>query len=172
MRRVTLGRVAGVFGVRGWVKIVSYTRPAENLLDYSGWWLMHQGQEIKSKLVEGRAQGQGIVAQIEGQNGQPITDRDVAARLIGAEIQVDRAALPELKEGEYYWADLVGLKVANEDGAELGQVESLTSNGAQDVLVLKGEDGVERMIPFVRGPIVKSVDLQQGLIVADWQLDY
>lgn len=169
--RVTLGRVAGVFGVRGWVKLHSYTRPIDNLLDYPRWTLLQNGRESEVTLLEGQQQNQVLIAQIATADGQAITDRDVAASLIGAEILVDRAELPEPAEGEYYWVDLVGCRVRNEDGIELGQVDSLTSNGAQDVLVLKDGD-VERMIPFVKGPIIKSVSLGERLIVADWQPDY
>lgn len=171
MRRVTLGRVTGVFGIRGWIKIHSYTRPIENLLDYPRWWLVQQGRELESSMIEGRVQGRGLVAQLGDANGRAIDDRDQAAALIGADILVARDELPELEEGQYYWSDLVGLKVQNEEGVELGKVESLTSNGAQDVLVLRGGEA-ERLIPFVQGPIVKSVELQQGLIVVDWQPDY
>jgi len=166
-----LGRIAGVYGVRGWVKLRSSTRPIENLLDYPHWWLVHQGREFEATLIEGRVHGDGLVAQISDAQGRPIDDRDVAAALVGAEIHVAREELPEPEEGQYYWFDLIGLKVRNEEGVDLGEVDSMTSNGAQDVLVLK-QGEVERLIPFVKGPIVKSVDLDQGLIVADWQPDY
>ena len=170
MGRLTLGRVAGVFGVRGWIKIHSYTRPIDNLLDYSPWWIA--GREgFEAKLIEGRVQGRGLVARITGPSGEPIDDRDVAASLIGADIEVDRARLPETPPGEYYWADLIGQVVRNMEGVELGVVEGLTDNGAQDVLVVKQEK-VERLIPFVQGPIVKSVDLRERSIVVDWQPDY
>ena len=171
MRRLVLGRIAGVYGVRGWVKLRSSTRPIENLLDYPHWWLVHQGREFEATLIEGRAHGDGLVAQISDAQGRPIDDRDVAAALIGAEIHVARDELPEPEEGQYYWFDLIGLKVRNEEGVDLGEVDSMTSNGAQDVLVIK-QGEVERLIPFVKGPIIKSVDLGQGLIVADWQPDY
>ena len=170
MGRLTLGRVAGVFGVRGWIKIHSHTRPIDNLLDYSPWWIA--GREgFEAQLIEGRVQGRGLVARITGANGEPIDDRDVAASLIGADIPVDRAVLPEPPPGEYYWSDLIGLAVRNMEGTALGVVEGLTDNGAQDVLVVKQEK-VERLIPFVQGPIVKSVDLRDKSIVVDWQPDY
>jgi 16S rRNA processing protein RimM len=175
VRRLVVGRIAGVYGVKGWVKLRSFTRPIDNLLDYPNWWLSHQGREFEVTLIESRMHGDGMVAQISDEHGRPVDDRDVAAALIGAEIQVSRDELPEPEEGQYYWFDLVGLKVRNEDGVDLGEVAEMTSNGAQDVLVLKHklDDGeVERLIPFVKGPIIKSVDLDQGLIVADWQLDY
>lgn len=171
VRRLTLGRVAGVFGVRGWVRVQSYTRPIDNLLDLPRWTLRHQGKETPATLIEGQVQGKGLIAQIGDAEGVPLTDRDTAAALIGAEILVDRDDMPEPAEGEYYWADLIGCSVRNEEGVDLGKVDSMTSNGAQDVLVLtQGE--VERLIPFVKGPIIKSVDLSQSLIVADWQPDY
>ncbi|HKY92810.1 MAG TPA: ribosome maturation factor RimM [Nevskiaceae bacterium] len=170
MGRLTLGRVAGVFGVRGWIKVLSHTRPIDNLLDYSPWWIA--GREgFEAKLIEGRVHGRGLVARITGPTGEPIDDRDVAAALIGADIEVDRARLPEPPAGEYYWADLEGLAVRNMEGVTLGVVDGLTSNGAQDVLVVK-QDRVQRLIPFVQGPIVKSVDLPGRSIVVDWQPDY
>jgi 16S rRNA processing protein RimM len=170
-RRVTLGRVAGVFGIRGWVKVQSYTRPAENLLDYPRWWLL-TAQAYETKLIEGRVHGAGLVAQISDASGKPIEDRDIAAALIGTEIQVERSELPKAPRGSYYWADLVGLEVFSADDQPLGQVTGLMENGVQDVLVLKDAAGQERLIPFVPGPIIQSVDLAAKRIVADWAPDY
>jgi 16S rRNA processing protein RimM len=109
--------------------------------------------------------------QITDSSGQPIDDRDRAAALIGAEIQVEREALPKLAPGEFYWIDLIGAKVESVDGAALGIVSDVTSNGAQDVLVLKDGE-VERLIPFVMQHIVREVDVDGGRIVCDWQADW
>jgi len=169
-RRLTLGRVAGVYGVRGWVKLRSFTRPIDNLLDFRELWIA-KGQGYAGRLVEGKLHGDGIVARLSGPDGSLIEDRDVAAALIGTEIQVERSRMPPLEEGEYYWFDLVGLEVRNVEGVVLGRVDEVTSNGAQDVLVvLDGE--TERLIPFVHGPIIQSVSLGDGVIVADWQPDF
>ncbi|HEX4871395.1 MAG TPA: ribosome maturation factor RimM [Nevskiaceae bacterium] len=168
--RVTLGRVAGVFGVRGWVKLQSYTRPIDNLLDYPVWWLGGDGGYAAS-WRGGRPQGPGLVAQLVDRDGQWIESRELAERLIGAELQVERDQLPRLPAGQYYWADLLGLEVCNEQGERLGEVDHLTSNGAQDVLAVK-EAGALRLIPFVQGPLVKSVDLASRRIVVDWQRDW
>ena len=165
-----MGRIAGVFGVRGWVKLHSYTRPIENLLDYPRWWLV-TAQPYEARLIEGKAQVSGLVAKISDANGAPIEDRDLAAALIGAEIQVERSALPKAEPGSWYWDDLVGLAVVSNAGEPLGRVVSVTENGAQDVLVLE-DGGLERLIPFVVGPIIQSVDLESGRIVADWAPDY
>lgn len=172
--QVTLGRVAGVFGIRGWVKVQSFTRPAENLLEYPDWWL-ERSRPLAVKVLEGRAHGGGLVARLGREDGTPIEDRDEAAALIGAEVQVPRAAMPEPEDGEVYWADLVGCEVVNEQALRLGVIESLTSNGAQDVLVVvDAVDGepVRRLIPFVRGPVIKRVDVEARRVVADWQPDY
>lgn len=169
-RRLTLGRVAGVYGVKGWVKIRSDTRPIENLFDYSPFWLA-SGAGFEAKWVEGKSHGDGLVARITGPDGRLIEDRDVAAGLIGCEIQVERSRLPPPVDGQHYWFDLVGLEVRNVEGVRLGKVETLVSNGAQDVLVVQDGD-TERLIPFVHGPIIQSVSLDQGLIVADWQPDW
>lgn len=171
-RRVTLGRVAGVYGVRGWIRVDSRTRPAAKILDYPRWWIAQGDREYEVRIVEGRAHGQGVVAQISDAEGKAVDDRDVAARLLGAEIKVDREDLPRLPKGQYYWIDLIGLTVVNPSGTVLGTVRDMTSNGVQDVLVVVDEAGVERLIPFVRRHIVKRVELAAGRIVCDWEADY
>ncbi|WP_428385120.1 ribosome maturation factor RimM [Nevskia ramosa] len=169
-RRVTLGRVAGVFGVKGWVKIVSNTRPAENLLKYPLWWL-GADDGYASALVDAKAQVNGIIAQLSGRDGQPITDRDIAARLVGKDISVDRTELPPAPAGSYYWADLIGMSVVSNKDEPLGTVTGMMENGVQDVLVLSDGE-VERLIPFVQGPIILSVDTEARRIVAEWAPDY
>jgi 16S rRNA processing protein RimM len=169
-RRVTLGRVAGVHGVRGGIKVYSLTRPIENILNYRRWWITH-GAGFEARVLESEVHARSLVAKITGPDGEPITDRDVAVSLMGAEIQVDRAELPKLKSGEYYWMDLIGLKVENVEGVALGQVEEMTSNGAQDVMILRDGDR-QRLIPFVKTYIVKKVDLEAGRIVCEWQPDF
>ncbi|SFF31933.1 16S rRNA processing protein RimM [Fontimonas thermophila] len=171
-RRLTLGRVAGVYGVRGWLRIDSQTRPPTKILDYPRWWLRHNGQDVEVRKIQGHAHGRGVVAQIEDAAGRVIDDRDAASRLIGAEIAVDREDLPRLPKGQYYWVDLIGLTVVNPSGTLLGTVQDMTSNGVQDVLVVVDEAGVERLIPFVRRHIVKRVELAAGRIICDWELDY
>ena len=165
-----LGRIAGVYGVRGWIRIQSYTQPLDNLLEYEPWWIDRNGG-FEARVVDGRMHSGALIAQIRGADGQPIENRDVAASLIGSYIEVERSALPELPDDEFYWFDLVGLQVQNVEGVVLGTVTEVTSNGAQDVLVI--QDGeTERMIPFVHGPIIRDVSLAERRIVADWQPDY
>lgn len=167
-----MGRVAGVFGVQGWLKVYAYTRPAENIFSYTDWWLVSgEGEtEITAQLLEGRTQGRGLVARI-GIDGEPLQDRDRAAEWVGAEIQVVREALPLAPEGSYYWADLVGLEVRSESASVLGRVTGMTDNGAQDVMVVE-DDERQRLIPFVIGPIIKQVDLEEGILIAAWEPEY
>lgn len=159
-----LGRVTGLYGVKGWLKVRSYTEPREAILDYKDWLLFRDGDSQAVRLAEGRRHGRTVVARIEGCN-----DRDEAARHVGDEIGVARQALPDTRRGEYYWADLEGLQVVHEDGRELGKVAYLLATGANDVLVVQGER--EILIPFVHGEVIKDVDLAAGVINVDWEWD-
>ncbi len=160
-----MGHIAGIHGVRGWVKIHSHTSPRENILNYNPWLLDLEGQGWQAReLLGGRRQGKGVVARIEG-----IDDREQARALIGTEIAIRREQLPPLGEGEYYWHELIGLRVVNLQDVELGTVDHLFETGANDVLVLRGQR--ERLIPYAVGPIVKDIDLVAGRMRVDWQED-
>lgn len=162
--RVVVGRVAGIFGVKGWVRVFSYTDPPGNILEY-GPWLVGPDQGRRFRLTEGAVHGKGIIAHLEG-----VDDRDAARALIGASIAVSREALGEAGDGSFFWSDLVGLKVVNEQGEDLGVVTDLLETGANDVLVLKGER--RRLVPFVNGTVVKSVDLAGGVVTVDWDREF
>lgn len=126
------------------------------------------------QVLAGQAQGDGVVAQLAG-----INDRDAAAALVGAEIEVDRAALgPALRgeaaepglPGEFFWVDLQGMEVRTRDGASLGVVDHLFETGANDVMVVVGAD--RRLIPFLYGSVVQAVDGDRRVITVDWDPDY
>lgn len=159
-----MGRVAGPFGVRGWIKIQPFTAEPRNLLDYTDWYLGGREAWRACQVEEVKVQGQSVVAKLAG-----CEDRDAAFGLRGLSVAVERSALPPPAGNEFYWVDLIGLRVVNEAGQALGVVARLLETGANDVLVLDGPD--ERMIPFV-GAVVKAVDLEQGLITVDWGMDY
>jgi 16S rRNA processing protein RimM len=161
---VTLGRVVGVYGIKGWVKVYSYTRPPEAIFDHARWLVGREGRRREVALLQGRAQGRGLVAELEG-----CTDRDQARELIDADIAVRASDLPPLGPGEYYWHQLVGLKVVNLEGADLGTVDHLLETGANDVLVVRGER--ERLIPYTRDA-VKQIDLDGGVIRVDWDEEF
>jgi 16S rRNA processing protein RimM len=163
-RVVQLGQISGVHGIQGWVKLLSFTEPRTNLLEYPVWCLDHGDRSRSVRVEKAQQSGKRLIAKLEG-----VDDRDAAAELIGAAIGVRRSALPPLEPGEYYWADLEGLSIINLAGDRLGRVGRILPTGANDVLVLEGG---ERMIPFITGQVVKRVDLDAGEIVVDWDASF
>lgn len=165
-RLILLGRIVGLYGVQGWVRLESWTEPRMQIFSYQPWLLKTASAEREFRGSHGREQGKGVVAQLPG-----VADRDEAAAWIGAEIRVRRSVLPRPKKDEYYWVDLEGLAVVTVDGASLGTVSHLIATGANDVLfVVDGEK--ERLIPFVTGPFVKEVDFEARRIVVDWDPEF
>ena len=163
---IIIGKIVGVHGIRGWLKILSFTRPRQNIFDY-GPWLVKQSEEWQEiQLLEGKPQGKGLVASLEG-----ITDRDEAMALVSSEIAIDRDQLPEPKEGEFYWHDLINMQVINQQNEVLGVVKELLETGANDVLVVEA-DKQRYLIPYVQDVYIKDVDTEQGVIQVDWQSDY
>jgi 16S rRNA processing protein RimM len=162
---IIVGRVSGLFGVRGWVKIYSHTAPRKGILRYKTWYLQQNGSWQAFELAAGHAQGKGVVAQLKG-----FDDRDQAATLVGIDIAIKREQLPKLGPGEYYWTDLEGLRVENLEGVDLGVVSHLFETGANDVMVVEGDR--ERLIPYTKGEAVKEVDLEAGRILVDWDADF
>ena len=162
--QIVVGRIGGLFGVRGWVKVFSYTEPRDNILGYSPWQLLIGGQWVKVKPLDGRIHGKGLVARLEGYD-----DRDAAATLLGCDVAIDRSQLPAAGTGEIYWADLVGLRVVTLEGIELGVVDHLFETGANDVVVVKGER--ERLLPYI-DQVVHEVDLAGRVMRVDWDPEF
>jgi len=162
---VIIGRVAGVYGVRGWVKVLSSTEPPEAILDYPSWQVGSGLQWRLMTLVEGRRYGKGILAHLAS-----CDDREVARALVGAEIAVPRSEMPDPGPNQFYWADLEGLTVRTVSGLELGTVDHLIETGANDVLAVRGER--ERLIPYVWGKVVTDVDIEQGVMTVDWDPEF
>jgi 16S rRNA processing protein RimM len=163
---VLVGKIVGVSGLKGEIKLESYTEPRTKIFSYQPWLLKSRSGEREIGGCRGREQGKGVVAALPG-----IEDRDAAVPLVGTEIWVRRSALPRSKQGEYYWADLEGLEVGTVEGAKLGRVSHLVATGANDVLVVV--DGKrERLIPFVPGDYVKEVDFESGRITVDWDPEF
>ena len=164
-RRILLGRVAGDFGVRGELKLLSWTDPRDAIFKYQPWILRAGESEREVSGVRGRDTGKLLVATFPG-----IESREQAEALKGSEIWVSRSQLPPPKPGEYYWVDLEGLSVQTVEGVVLGTVSHLFDTGANPVLVISGDR--ERLVPFVSDQYVKSVDFDAGLIVVDWDPDF
>jgi 16S rRNA processing protein RimM len=164
MRKVLVGTISGSYGVRGWVRVRSFTDPPANILRYQPWYLERSG-ELRPLRVEGKPHGDHVIAAVPG-----IDNPEEASSLRGTSILVDREQFPPPADGEYYWVDLIGLVVTNLEGMDFGIVRDVMATGANDVLIVKG--GRERLIPFVIGKTVHSVDLDSGHIVVDWGEDY
>jgi len=162
---VTLGRISGVFGVKGWVKVNSYTEPRDTVVGFGVWTVRLDGIDSRVEVEEGQSHGKQVVAKLRG-----FDDRDRARELIGSDILIERERLPACAAGEYYWTDLEGLEVRTLTGEVLGTVDHLLATGSHDVLVLAGKP--QRLIPFVLERVIREVDLAAGLIVADWSPDY
>jgi 16S rRNA processing protein RimM len=161
---VLLGRVTGLFGVQGWVKVFSFTRPREAILDYDRWFLGQDGKWQPAEVAEGKQHGKTVIVRLDG-----VHDRDQATALIGKDIAISRNDLAKTEVGSYYWADLEGMQVLHRDGTELGEVAYLMETGANDVLVTKGER--ERLIPFIADQVILDVDFAKGIISVDWEWD-
>lgn len=155
-----MGRVAGSYGVRGWVKVAPGGGAAKSLADARTWWVDGNPHTV----AEAKVHGSTVVAKIEG-----IDTREQALVLKGRAVLIERATLPDPGEGHYYLADLVGLAVVNEQGVALGVVERLFTNGAQDVMEVMGEKS--RLLPWVP-TVVKAVDLAARRILVEWQEDW
>ncbi|HEY0230091.1 MAG TPA: ribosome maturation factor RimM [Dokdonella sp.] len=163
---VLLGRVVGVHGLRGELKLESYTEPRTQIFRYQPWLMRLAAGEKTIDGCRGRTQGKGLVAELPG-----VADRDAAVALQGAEVWVRRSALPEPKPGEYYWSDLEGLEVVTVQGVSFGRVSHLIATGANDVLIVRDGER-ERLIPFLIGQFVTEVDLNGGRLTVDWDPEF
>jgi 16S rRNA processing protein RimM len=167
---VSVGRIAGAFGIKGWVKVSSFTEPAENLFAYVPWLLRDRtGRDVlrAAELLECKVHGKAWVARLAG-----VDDRDSAEALKGLEIAVERDQLPPTGDGQYYWTDLEGLRVEDRDGQVLGRIDHLLETGATDVMVIvQAETGKRLVVPFAVGNTVLEVDLRAGFMRIDWDED-
>jgi len=155
-----MGRVAGSYGVRGWIKVVPYSVEVDALAAHPTWWVEGEARGLE----EARPHSGNLLAKLAG-----IETREQALALKGAMVSVPRAALAEAGEGQYYWADLVGLEVVNTDGKPLGAVRQLVSNGVHDVIEVAGER--RRFLPWVPA-VVRKVDLEARRIEVEWDADW
>lgn len=161
-----MGRIAAPYGLKGWVRIESYSAAPDSLSTYPSWWVGRNGDWREMKVAQSALQrGASLVARFEG-----CVERDAALALKGCEVAVKREALPQGGNNEFYWVDLVGLKVVNVRDEELGAVAELFDNGAHAVMRVV-EGGTERLLPFVE-QVVREVDVAAGRIRVEWELDW
>jgi 16S rRNA processing protein RimM len=172
---VLVARIGAVYGVKGWVKLISFTDPPKNILGYQKFMTLQrdgQGEKLMSLTIDqSKSQGKDIIAHIKG-----CDDRELARSHTGSSLYLPKSALPELGASEFYWYQLQGLRVINRQGEDLGKVSYLLETGANDVLVVQGDtssiDEEERLIPYLRDQVIEQVDLEQGLIRVSWEKDF
>ena len=169
---VVLGKIGAPYGVKGWVKITSYTESVEGIFDYSPWLLNRQGEWVEIKLVKWRWHGKSVVALLDG-----LETREQAQVLTHCEIGIAPDQMKDLPENEFYWRDLIGCEVTNLKGYHMGVVEQVLETGSNDVLQVKANardsfGKAERLIPFVTEQFIKSVDVSAKQIQVDWDPDF
>lgn len=171
---VELGKIVGVWGVKGWVKLHSYTRERADIAQYKTWYLSrhkkgpaNDAEPVVIEVLNCREQAKGIVAQLAS-----VDDRDQAMAMSGQGIWVKESDLPDLPDGEFYWQQLIGLVVSNKD-QEIGKVQSILETGANDVLVCKSSEqgGSDVLIPYT-DDVVLNTDVEAGTMLVDWDPDY
>jgi 16S rRNA processing protein RimM len=160
--RVIIGKVNGIFGVSGWIKIHSYTRPKENIFTYTSWQIGQKNDWDTWNLEQSQTHGKGLIAKIEG-----LDDREFAKTKIGQDIAVNRSQMPDLPDGEFYWCDLIQMEVVNQHGEVLGRVSEIMETGANDVLVVTGR--IRHLIPLIIDQYVIKIDLELARILVDWE---
>lgn len=171
---IDVGRIGAAHGIKGWVKVSSQTEPAENIFNYQPWYVKTAHGVKSIELTQWRSQGKGYVAKLKG-----IDDRNQAEAFCPVVIAVEKASLPALEEDEFYWFELEGCRVSSHfEGAvfDLGVVKRIMPTGANDVLVVQGDeqsiDQDERLIPYVLGQFVTQVSLDDKAIHVEWDPEF
>ncbi len=166
--RIVMGKLGSTYGIRGWLKVFSYTDNAESIFDYTPWYLNQKGKWVEYKVESWKRHGQGYVCKLAG-----LDVREDAQLMTNFEIAIDPASLPELSEDEFYWRELFGMQVFTTKGYDLGEVTDLLETGSNDVLVIKAnlKDAFgqkERLVPYLEEQVIKKVDREARRIEVDW----
>ena len=166
---VVMGRIVAPYGVFGWLKVLPDTETMDSLFDYDTWWLGKDDNWRELNVVEAKIHNDVLVVKLQG-----IDDRDAAFACKGKQVAVPRDALPDAPENEYYWSDLIGLNVKNQQDVIFGQISDVFETGANDVIVVSGTEGAEtreRLIPFTAQTIL-DVNLEAKTMLVDWDADF
>lgn len=175
---MVMGRIVAPYGVLGWLKVQPDTEVLDNLLDYPDWWLGHEDGLIKSgstknswqkyEVESAKVHVNTLLVKLRG-----INDRDAALAVRSKKIAVPREQLPEPGDDEYYWSDLIGLKVTNQQQVVFGSITDVFETGANDVIVVKeiGKTGQERLLPFI-DQVILEVDMKAKTMLVDWDAEF
>ncbi len=172
---VVIGRLSGTFGIKGWLKVYSYTAPLDNFLDYHYCQILRNGVWEAAQVVEGKLHGKALVVKLKG-----VETPEQAALYVGCDVAVATTQLPVLAEDEIYWHQLQGLQVIVDHPERgrllLGRIDHLFETGANDVIVVKGDessiDRRERLIPYLPERVVRDTDLVNKVMLVDWDPDF
>jgi len=168
---LTIGRVAAAHGIKGWIKVYSYTDPPENIISYTPWYFKISGAWVRIDVLSSRKQGKSIVARLD-----KCETRNDAESFLGVDIAIPSTSLAQLEDGDYYWNQLHGLVVINTEQKRFGTVTKLIQTGANDVMVVKADkqsiDDLERLVPYIKSRVIKSIDLDTGEIIVDWDASW
>lgn len=171
--RVTVGVLGAPFRTRGWIKVISYTDEADGIFKYSPWLIKHQGRWVEVNIESWSQHNKDLVAKLEELN-----IREEARALAGSEISISTDSLPKLPDHDFYWNELLGMKVVTVEGYDIGRVISLIETGSNDVLVVKKSkldskiDRRECLIPLLIDRVVKKVDREAQLIEVEWSVQF
>ncbi len=164
-RYISVGKIGAPFGLDGAVKIVSFTEQADDIFDFSPWYVNKKGQWVEVELEGEALHGKYLVAKFVG-----CEERDDAQQWTNCEIAVKRSQLPELPAGQYYWSDLEGLTVKTVAGLTLGIIDEVMETGANPVLIIQGEK--RHLVPYLPEKVVKEVNLASNYVIVDWDSDF
>lgn len=171
VNEIRLGSINGTHGLKGWVKVYSYTDPLAAILDYTPWILRRGGVDKKVTIKEGQTSGKRLLVQLDG-----VETQEQAEKLIGSEVHVNSESMPDLEDGQFYWFQLEGLAVKTGGGEVLGKIDHMLETGANDVMVVEPTDDSidkqQRLIPYLEGDVVKQVDQEARVVTVDWDVDY
>ncbi len=166
--KMIVGKLGATYGIRGWLKVHSFTEQVESIFEYSPWFINQKGNWVELKVTNWKRHNKGYVCKFEN-----IDDRENAHQLVNFEINVNSAVLPELSEDEFYWRELFGMKVITTKGYDLGEVSDILETGSNDVLVVKANlrdafGQKERLIPFLEEQVIINIDREAQRIEVDW----
>lgn len=162
---IVVGSLGKPYGIRGQIKVNSYTFPAKNIFNYSSWFLFRSEKWQKTDIVTKSCLGPHLVVKIQG-----IDSPEEAKELTHCQIGVEKNALPNLPQNQFYYSDLIGCSVINEDHFDFGIVDSVYPIGAQDMLVVQGKKTYQ--IPFKLDLFIKKVDITNKIIIVEWDPDF
>jgi len=165
-QKVVIGQVSSPHGIKGWLKVYSYTDPIENIFSYKSIFIKNDDQYLPYKIEDYSSDGKIIRIKLSG-----VDDRNQSEELSKCEISINRGDLPDISSDSYYWADLLGFKVKSEDNLIFGVLDSFFETGSNDVMVVVDNSKNRKLIPFINGDVVKTVLCKEKIIIVDWSAE-